>query len=240
MFLTKRSWPGTSTIPMGRPSGSSRSAKPRSMVMPRAFSSGSRSVSMPVSALTSEVLPWSMWPAVPTTTCVDADARLSRSASAAQVRPRRGSRGPAVEEEAIVHDAAEHRRRRRRAAPRRAHGRRRVCVPRASAAVGSSTVGKRAAADLRARLDDLRARARVAPPGQTAQHAPARRAPDARQRLGEHRGAWASSERRSRLVGVERRLERGDRELVDAQRAVERVLLQALHQARAAATTMPA
>ena len=34
--------------------------------MPRAFSSGKRSVSMPVSALTSEVLPWSMWPAVPT------------------------------------------------------------------------------------------------------------------------------------------------------------------------------
>src|SRR4051812_46614125 len=37
------------------------------MVMPRRFSSGRRSVSMPVSARTSEVLPWSMWPAVPTT-----------------------------------------------------------------------------------------------------------------------------------------------------------------------------
>src|SRR5437763_618895 len=36
------------------------------MVMPRAFSSFSRSVSTPVSARTSEVLPWSMWPAVPT------------------------------------------------------------------------------------------------------------------------------------------------------------------------------
>src|SRR5213082_3312109 len=36
-----------------------------SMVMPRAFSSGRRSQSMPVRALTSEVLPWSMWPAVP-------------------------------------------------------------------------------------------------------------------------------------------------------------------------------
>ena len=34
--------------------------------MPRAFSSCSRSASMPVSARTSEVLPWSMWPAVPT------------------------------------------------------------------------------------------------------------------------------------------------------------------------------
>ena len=34
--------------------------------MPRRFSSGSRSASIPVSALTSAVLPWSMWPAVPT------------------------------------------------------------------------------------------------------------------------------------------------------------------------------
>ena len=36
-----------------------------SMVMPRAFSSGRRSQSMPVRALTSDVLPWSMCPAVP-------------------------------------------------------------------------------------------------------------------------------------------------------------------------------
>src|ERR1700678_3793940 len=36
------------------------------MVRPRAFSSGSRSVSMPVSARTSEVLPWSTCPAVAT------------------------------------------------------------------------------------------------------------------------------------------------------------------------------
>jgi len=33
------------------------------MVMPRAFSSGSPSQSMPVSGLTRVVLPWSMWPA---------------------------------------------------------------------------------------------------------------------------------------------------------------------------------
>src|SRR4051812_7346789 len=45
--------------------GRSRRAKPMSMVMPRAFSSGRRSQSMPVRALTSDVLPWSMWPAVP-------------------------------------------------------------------------------------------------------------------------------------------------------------------------------
>ncbi len=44
----------------------SRCAKPRSMVMPRRFSSASRSASMPVSAFTSAVFPWSMWPAVPT------------------------------------------------------------------------------------------------------------------------------------------------------------------------------
>ena len=36
-------------------------------VMPRAFSTGRRSVSMPVSARTSDVLPWSMCPAVPMT-----------------------------------------------------------------------------------------------------------------------------------------------------------------------------
>ena len=35
--------------------------------MPRAFSSGRRSVSTPVNARMSAVLPWSMWPAVPST-----------------------------------------------------------------------------------------------------------------------------------------------------------------------------
>ncbi len=64
MRLTNRSWPGTSTMPK-RISSTWKCAKPSSMVMPRAFSSGSRSVSMPVRALTSAVLPWSMWPAVP-------------------------------------------------------------------------------------------------------------------------------------------------------------------------------
>ena len=39
------------------PAAVMRCAKPSSMVMPRAFSSGSRSVSMPVSARTSAVLP---------------------------------------------------------------------------------------------------------------------------------------------------------------------------------------
>jgi len=68
MARTKRSCPGTSTTPASVPSGSERWANPSSMVMPRRFSSASRSVSMPVSAFTSAVLPWSTWPAVPMTT----------------------------------------------------------------------------------------------------------------------------------------------------------------------------
>ena len=60
MFFTKRSWPGTSTKPSRKSSLRSKWAKPRSMVMPRRFSSSQRSVSMPVSARTSDVLPWSI------------------------------------------------------------------------------------------------------------------------------------------------------------------------------------
>ena len=59
MFLMNLSCPGTSTMLAQLPSGKSRRAKPRSIVMPRFFSSASRSVSTPVSALTSSVLPWS-------------------------------------------------------------------------------------------------------------------------------------------------------------------------------------
>ena len=59
MFLMNLSCPGTSTTLAQLPSGKSRRAKPRSIVMPRFFSSASRSVSTPVSALTSSVLPWS-------------------------------------------------------------------------------------------------------------------------------------------------------------------------------------
>jgi hypothetical protein len=68
MARTNRSCPGTSTTPATVPPGRARWAKPSSMVMPRRFSSASRSVSTPVSAWTSAVLPWSMCPAVPTTT----------------------------------------------------------------------------------------------------------------------------------------------------------------------------
>ena len=67
MFLMKRSWPGTSTMLTARPEGSSHQAKPRSMVRPRAFSSAQRSGSMPESAWTRALLPWSTCPAVPMT-----------------------------------------------------------------------------------------------------------------------------------------------------------------------------
>ena len=63
MFLMKRSWPGTSTMLTSWPLGSVSQAKPRSMVIPRSFSSARRSGSMPVSAWTSVDLPWSTWPA---------------------------------------------------------------------------------------------------------------------------------------------------------------------------------
>src|SRR5213596_2189229 len=77
--------------------------------MPRRCSSGSRSVSLPVSALTSHVLPWSMCPAVPTVrgtgshlpgplNCVGDDLDLVVA------------EGAAVEQEAPVADDADYRR----------------------------------------------------------------------------------------------------------------------------------
>src|ERR1700692_2526421 len=53
-----------------------------SIVMPRRFSSSRRSASIPVSAFTSEVLPWSICPAVPTMTdfiCDSIDASAGRT-----------------------------------------------------------------------------------------------------------------------------------------------------------------
>ena len=69
IVFTNRSWPGTSTNATVSPS-STVWAKPSSIVMPRSFSSLSRSGSIPVSACTSALLPWSMCPAVPTTMCI--------------------------------------------------------------------------------------------------------------------------------------------------------------------------
>ena len=61
MLRTKRSWPGTSTKPSRRVSppgsGNSKWANPRSMVMPRRFSSSRRSASIPVNAFTRAVFP---------------------------------------------------------------------------------------------------------------------------------------------------------------------------------------
>ncbi len=59
MVWTRRRWPGTSMTLTSTPGSRCQGAKPSSMVMPRFFSSGRRSVSMPVRARTSEVLPWS-------------------------------------------------------------------------------------------------------------------------------------------------------------------------------------
>ena len=100
IVCTKRSWPGTSMKPSVKSSSSGRYAKPRSMVMPRAFSSFSRSPSTPVSALTSDVLPWSICPAVPT--IMDAVRRVGccrdgRVIPATAFRPpRRGNAGRAA------------------------------------------------------------------------------------------------------------------------------------------------
>ena len=59
MLPRNLSWPGTSTNATCVPEGSSVHAKPRSMVSPRCFSSSQRSGSMPVSARTRVLLPWS-------------------------------------------------------------------------------------------------------------------------------------------------------------------------------------
>jgi hypothetical protein len=65
IVLTKRSWPGTSTIPAATPPPRSSGAKPRTIEIPRSCSSLSRSVLRPVSAFTISVLPWSTCPDVP-------------------------------------------------------------------------------------------------------------------------------------------------------------------------------
>src|SRR5512133_1915692 len=60
--------------------------------MPRSRSSGSRSVSLPVSARTSQVLPWSMCPAVPTVSATQ--NRPSNSLLLASCRPETALRRP--------------------------------------------------------------------------------------------------------------------------------------------------
>ena len=87
MFLMSLSCPGTSTTPATEPSGSSRAAKPMSMVIPRSRSSLSLSVSVPVRARVSQVFPWSTWPAVPMTACLMGASRTPRGRT--RTAPRR-------------------------------------------------------------------------------------------------------------------------------------------------------
>src|SRR5215218_3798242 len=54
--------------------------------MPRSCSSGRRSVSVPVSARTSQVLPWSMCPAVPTVSATDGTLPPETIPAARQLR----------------------------------------------------------------------------------------------------------------------------------------------------------
>ena len=92
-----------STTLIERPSPKSSRAKPSSMVIPRLFSSARRSGSVPVSASTSDDLPWSMWPAVPRTrfTCLCSSMYLPafrmKKCGEAPYRPARRGLGPAGE-----------------------------------------------------------------------------------------------------------------------------------------------
>ena len=111
--------------------------------MPRAFSSGSRSVSMPVSARTSAVLPWSMWPAVPSvsaraavTQARDGRVRVAERAAVEQERPSPRARDGGI---ALAQGAA-------------AVGAPSSRTPRGSSASGSAPPPTRAS-----RLDDLAA-----------------------------------------------------------------------------------
>ena len=172
--------------------------------MPRSCSSGSRSVSLPVSARTSHVLPWSMCPAVPTVSGIVARTATRATSSTSSSRER-----AAVEQQPAVADDADDRR------LADAQRRRELLLERAREArqLGER---QRAAADARDRLLDLaagerreplRARARDAVVAQHAQHRdPLRRVE----------------------VERERPLERRERELVRAQRALERVAAQPL------------
>ena len=125
--------------------------------MPRACSSGSRSVSLPVSARTSHVLPWSMWPAVPTVSGMRHEPRAAATAAAtsstsSSVSVRQSRSRPAVA------DDADH----RRLAARGADGE--LVLDRAGEArqLGER---QRAAADARDRLLDLAAGRRREPLG---------------------------------------------------------------------------
>src|ERR1044071_2646220 len=75
--------------------------------MPRACSSGRRSVSFPVSARTSHVFPWSMWPAVPTVSGIGGLLARRRDGRGDLLRLSVSQRA-AVEEQPPVADDADH------------------------------------------------------------------------------------------------------------------------------------
>ena len=92
MLPMSLSCPGTSTKSISGPPSGEPWAYPTSMVRPRRFSSGRRSASMPVSARNSVVLPWSMCPAVPTTTVTPRRPRAPGPAHLPAPRRRPGPR----------------------------------------------------------------------------------------------------------------------------------------------------
>ena len=208
---------------------------PSSMVTPRSFSSGRRSGSVPVSALTSADLPWSMCPAVPRTSEGDgigaATPPPSISPSRATIDVLLGGReqGARVDEQAVVVDArddrglaaaaqAAPRARSTRIAARRdrdhdASGCRRAAAPRRRRATMSSAV-----VDVTRRR---RRRSRMRAASASARTRDLGRDAVSMRSVGISRSGALRVE-----VDAQRRLERGERHLVEPQRARQRVLLQ--------------
>ena len=228
IWRTNFSWPGTSTTPIVRPLGRSSRAKPSSMVMPRSFSSGRRSGSVPVSALTSADLPWSMCPAVPRTSDGALAERILATPPqnfARQPRDRRrvllggGRQRPRVDQQAVVVDARDDRGSRRSAAAPRAWRRPSVRGATATTALGMSAIGS-APPPARAR------RRRCTSPSAASPHASRMRAASASARTRTSDCGAVSIAQRGDLaqralrveVQPQRRLERGERHLVEAQR----------------------
>ena len=204
---TKRSWPGTSTTDRRRRRrGRASRSRARSRCRARR-SSSSRSVSVPVSASTSAVLPWSMWPAVPSVSARQpraAPARRRRGRPRARRRRRASVRG--VEQQATAST--------RRPPAAREPARSAACsaaarVGHGAAALAGAQRRQRSAAD--AGLRRRRPRRPTPPPA-------ARRARGRRSGGScaiRSTGSAAPGTRRVAMQ-AQRRLERGERQLVDA------------------------
>ena len=219
MLPTSRSWPGTSTKSSTVPSGSAGGRSPRRSSCPAAAPRAGGPRRCPVRARRSVVLPWSMWPAVPTTTLI----RRGRGQPVAERRPGR----------AIA------RRRRARRSAGRTRARRPRPAPRGSGAPGAQR-GRQPRGDGRR----PRPGRTTAASGRAATRRPRRRAPrprrgarrpDAQPRdpLGPRRSSLAaraivrqtgmSSARPPGAVEPERRRDRREDRLVRPDRAGERV-----------------